>query len=216
MSGPLNGGTNHDAESGQPLVATQDSNAAPNGSILRGPVATSMSAAGQALAGLQKAVRAVRGPAQHAGFELVRSAEGERKHGDPDDGRDATGTVRHPPSDMGWLKARWCLLLSSASCNPEPPACIVLQIVGTRACAHSVGHRMPCSMLNGHMFMCLSASERIHRVWLAIRAPSHGTVQTVTCVAVQAGGSPRSRRACCRVCSSPTATASSPWAPARS
>ena len=110
MSGPLNGGTNHDAESGQPLVASEG-NAAPNGSVLRGPVATSLSAAGQALAGLQKAVRAVRGPAQHADFELVRSADGELKHGDPDDERDATGTVRHPPSVMGRFESSVVLVV---------------------------------------------------------------------------------------------------------
>ena len=95
MSGPQTGATSHDAESGKPLVGDDD-NAADFGSVLRGPVATSMSAAGIALEGLRRLLRAVRGASQqHAGFELVRSADGDRKHGDPDDERDATGAVHH-------------------------------------------------------------------------------------------------------------------------
>ncbi len=214
MSSPFGGGTNHDAESGQPLVAAQG-NAAPNGSVLRGPVATSTSAAGQALAGLQKAARAVRGPAQHAGFELVRSADGELKHGDiDDDERDATGMVPHLQSVM-LVESSLVRAVSSAFGDPEPPHYISRQFVGTYySSQHRLSHalqyaRLPHSYVPvriGANTTCLACHSCPVRWYCTDRR----------CVAVQAGGSPRSRRACCRACSSRTAMASSPWAPARS
>ena len=110
MSSRLDGATDRDAESGQPLVA--GSNAQPSGSVLQGPVASTLSLAGSALHGLRRAVRAFRAAPQHAGFELVRSADGEPTQQDPDNERDATGTGSFLGLTSrclkGSLKGRWC------------------------------------------------------------------------------------------------------------
>ena len=114
MSSRLGGGTDHDAESGQPLVADPD-DAPSTGSALKGPVATSLSFAGSALERLRRAVRAVGGPSQHAGFELVRSADGERKQQDPDDERDATGAASVALNrQVAWESERRCGSLAAA------------------------------------------------------------------------------------------------------
>ena len=91
MSSRLSGATAHDEESGQPLVGDKDS-APARGAALQGPVATSLSLAARAAERLRRAVRAVRGAPQDAGFELVRSAEAKEQELDGE--RDATGAAR--------------------------------------------------------------------------------------------------------------------------